>query len=76
MGHNLAVVPPTTLCLLPSCSSSDSASDGLFFVTIQKAQSRISMVFDLVSNKSQLLVSLNYMRMLDMCHLCMRKKRL
>ena len=32
------------------------------------------MVFDLVSNKLQLLLSLNCMRMLDTCHLRMHKK--
>ena len=35
---------------------------------MKKAQSHISMVFDLVSYKSQLLESQIYMRMPDTCH--------
>ena len=30
--HNLVVVPPTNICLLPSCFSRDSASDGVFLL--------------------------------------------
>ena len=47
--------------------------DTLFQITFQKAQSHISMVFDLVSYKSQLLESQIYMRMPDTCHPRMRK---
>ena len=32
-GHNLAVIPPTDLCLPSSCSSRDSATDGVFCIT-------------------------------------------
>ena len=40
---------------------------------MKKMKLSISMVFDLVSYKSQLLVSLNFIRMLDTCHLRMGK---
>ena len=33
MACNLAVVRPTNKCLLPSCSSRDSASDEIIFIT-------------------------------------------
>ena len=40
---------------------------------INKVKSSISMMFDLASYKSQLLVFVNSMPMLDMCHLRMHK---
>ena len=35
LGHNLAVIPPKIFRLLPSCSSHDSASDGVFLLRIK-----------------------------------------
>ena len=36
LGHDLAVVPPANFYLLPSCSSRDSASDGVVLLCNKK----------------------------------------
>ena len=35
-SNNLAIVPPTNFCLLPSCSSRDAALDGVVFLHNKK----------------------------------------